>query len=270
MTSGTTSTPAGDRDQNAPWRAFRTEEFAGRVVLVTGAASGMGRETARAFAAARATLVLADIDHAAVQELAEEIPGSLAVPVDIGDPASVESLFAKIDSSLGRIDHVAHCAAVIAATRFLDADPAHWRRLLDINLVGSFVVVQQALRRMLPAGGGTLVVVASDAGFRGGGGLIADAPYAASKAGVLSLVKSVAREFGGRGVRINALAPGPSDTPLHSGISDELKERIASGLPIGRMGRPADMAAAILFLSSSAASFVYGATLDVDGGAMLR
>jgi 3-oxoacyl-[acyl-carrier protein] reductase len=83
-------------------------------------------------------------------------------------------------------------------------------------------------------------------------------------------VKSVAREFAGRGVRINGLAPGPSDTPLHSGISAELKERIAAGLPMRRMGDPADMAGAILFLSSDAAAFVYGATLDVDGGAMLR
>jgi len=87
---------------------------------------------------------------------------------------------------------------------------------------------------------------------------------------VLSIVKSVAREFAGRGVRINGLAPGPSDTPLHAGIPAELKERIAAGLPMGRMGEPGDMAGAILFLSSAAASFVYGATLDVDGGAMLR
>ena len=123
---------------------------------------------------------------------------------------------------------------------------------------------------MVPAGGGNIVCVASDAGVRGGGGLIADVAYAASKAGVLNMVKSVAREMAGKGIRINALNPGPSDTPLHRGISDELKARIADGLPMKRMGRPDDMAGAILFLCSSAASFVYGAALDADGGAMFR
>jgi 3-oxoacyl-[acyl-carrier protein] reductase len=253
-----------------PWESFRADEFAGRVALVTGAASGMGRETAHAFAAHGADVVLADLDADALDRAAAEIPGALPLVVDVSDQDSVAAAFARIDASHGRLDHVAHCAAVIAATRFLEADATHWRRMLDVNLVGSFLVTQHALRRMLDAGRGTIVLVASDAGFRGGGGLIADAPYAASKAGVLSIVKSLAREFAGRGVRINGLAPGPSNTPLHAGIPDELKERIGAGLPMGRMGEPGDMAGAILFLSSAAASFVYGATLDVDGGAMLR
>ncbi|GAA5137665.1 SDR family NAD(P)-dependent oxidoreductase [Pseudonocardia adelaidensis] len=253
-----------------PWQSFRPDEFAGRVALVTGGASRMGRETARAFAAHGADVVLADVDAAALDRAAAEMPKALPVVLDVSEPDSVAAAFERIDAAYGRLDHLAHCAAVIAATRFLEADAAHWRRLLDVNLVGTFLVTQQALRRMLDAGTGTIVLVASDAGFRGGGGLIADAPYAAGKAGVLSIVKSVAREFAGRGVRINGLAPGPSDTPLHTGISAELKERIAAGLPMRRMGDPGDMAGAILFLSSAAASFVYGATLDVDGGAMLR
>lgn len=140
----------------------------------------------------------------------------------------------------------------------------------DINLTGTFLCVQQALARMTPAKAGAIVCVASDAGVRGGGGLIADAAYAASKAGVLNLVKSIAREIAGSGVRINALAPGPSDTPMHRSISGELKTRIAEGLPMRRMGTPADMADAILFLCSPAASFVYGSALDVDGGSMFR
>jgi 3-oxoacyl-[acyl-carrier protein] reductase len=112
--------------------------------------------------------------------------------------------------------------------------------------------------------------VASDAGVHGGGGLIADTAYAASKAGTLSLVKSVAREMAGKKVRINALNPGPTDSPMHSHIDPALKERIAANLPMRRMGHPSDMAAAILFLCSDAASFVYSAALDVDGGSMFR
>jgi 3-oxoacyl-[acyl-carrier protein] reductase len=170
----------------------------------------------------------------------------------------------------GRLDHALHCAAVITARHSRDADAAHWRRVLDINLVGAFVVARECLRHMEKAGSGSVVLVASDAGFRGGGGLIADSAYAASKAGVLSLVKSLAREFAACGVRITALVPGPSDTPMHATVSAELKQRIAGNIPIGRMGRPDDMAAAALYLSSPAAAFVQGAALDVDGGLMLR
>ena len=162
------------------------------------------------------------------------------------------------------------CAAVITAVKALDQTWSHWHRVLDINLLGTFFVAQQALKRMIPQGSGSIVCVASDAGIRGGGGLIADAAYAASKAGVQSLVKSLAREMAGKGIRINALNPGPSDTPMHTTISQELKDRIAEGLPMKRMGRPSDMAGAILFLCSSASSFVYGAGLDADGGSMFR
>ncbi len=206
--------------------AFAADHFAGQTVLITGAAGGMGLETARAFAA--------------------------------------------VDQELGPLDHAVTCAAILTSTRIPATTWAHWHKVLDINLLGTFFVVQGALARMLPRKQGSIVCVASDAGFRGGGGLIADAAYAASKAGVLSLVKSVAREIAGSGVRINALSPGPSDTAMHKTITPELKARIADGLPMKRMGRPDDMAAAILFLSSSAAGFVYGASLDVDGGSMFR
>ena len=247
---------------------FAPQAFAGQGVLVTGAAGGMGAETARAFAAHGATILLADRDHA-VHATAAAI-GQHATILDVADPARVTAAFAAADDILPRLDAVISCAAIITAKGLTEMDQAHWRRVLDINLTGTFLVIQAAAARMRAARSGSIVCIASDAGVRGGGGLIADAAYAASKAGVLSLVKSVARELAGQGVRINALNPGPSDTPMHRGISDELKARIAAGLPMGRMGRPEDMAAAILFLCSPAASFVYGAALDVDGGSMFR
>ena len=257
-----------------PADAFAADHFRGRTALVTGAASGMGLETARAFAAHGAHVLLADIDGEAVAREADALRRAglkaSATTLDVGDPASIAKAFAVVDAELGRLDNLVTCSAIITARRIPAMDWAHWRRVLDVNLLGTFFVVQQALERMVPAGGGNIVCVASDAGVRGGGGLIADVAYAASKAGVLNMVKSIAREMAGKGIRINALNPGPSDTPLHRGISDELKARIADGLPMKRMGRPDDMAAAILFLCSSAASFVYGAALDADGGAMFR
>ena len=257
-----------------PADAFAHDHVAGQIVLITGAAGGMGLETSRAFAAHGAHVVLGDLDGDAVERAAAAIRAgggrASARTLDVGDPASITACFAFIDSQFGRLDHVVTCAAIITAKRIPAMDWAHWQRVLDINLLGTFFVVQEALARMVPAGRGSIVCVASDAGVRGGGGLIADVAYAASKAGVLSLVKSVAREISGKGVRINALNPGPSDTPMHRNVSADLKARIAEGIPMKRMGRPDDMAAAIMFLCSSAASFVYGAALDADGGAMFR
>jgi 3-oxoacyl-[acyl-carrier protein] reductase len=258
----------------APADAFAADHFAGRLVLITGAAGGMGLATARAFAAHGAHAALADVDGDAVGRAAEAIRraggAASALALDVADPASVEAAFARIDGLGAPLTDLVTCAAIITARKTPTMDREHWRRVLDVNLIGTFLVVQQALARMLPARRGNVVCVASDAGVRGGGGLIADAAYAASKAGVLSLVKSLAREHAGSGVRINALNPGPSDTPMHKGISAELKARIAEGLPMKRMGRPEDMAGAILFLCSSAASFDYGGAPDADGGSMFR
>jgi 3-oxoacyl-[acyl-carrier protein] reductase len=257
-----------------PADAFARNHFSGQTVMITGAAGGMGLETARAFAAHGAHVLLTDLDGLVVETHAAAINASggtaSATILDVGDPASIKTAFRYADARLGRIDNLVTCAAVITSKRIADMDWQHWRRVLDVNLLGTFFVVQAAVARMLSAGAGNIVCVASDAGVRGGGGLIADAAYAASKAGVLSLVKSVARELAGNGVRINALNPGPSDTQMHRGVSAELKARIAEGLPMKRMGRPGDMAAAVLFLCSSAASFVYGAALDADGGSMFR
>lgn len=252
------------------WQVFSPSAFDGEVAFVTGAAGGMGFETARAFAACGARVVLADRDADGVRRAAAEIPGARGVALDVADEEQVARVVDEVAREYGRIDHLAHCAAVITSRHSREADADHWRRVLDVNLVGTFAVARHVLRHMEPAGRGSVVLVASDAGFRGGGGLICDSAYAASKAGVLSLVKSLAREFAAKGVRVNALVPGPSDTPMHTGVADDLKKRIAANIPLGRMGRPQDMAAAILYLCSPAAAFVQGTALDVDGGLMLR
>jgi 3-oxoacyl-[acyl-carrier protein] reductase len=253
--------------------AIAADAYRGRLVLITGAASGMGLEAARAFAAKGAEVVLADRDTDGLAMAVEEIAKTgkaHAVRMDVGNPEGIAAGFAEVDR-IGRLDVLITCAAVITAKRIPEQDWAHWHRVLDINLLGTFFCVQAAVERMLKSeSGGAIVCTASDAGVHGGGGLIADTAYAASKAGTLSIVKSVARELAGKNVRINALNPGPTDSPMHAHIDPALKERIAANLPRRRMGQPSDMAAALLFLCSDAAPFVYGAALDVDGGSMFR
>jgi len=257
------------------YATFAQDSFAGKTVLVTGAASGMRFETARAFLSKGAEVMMCDRDAAGLGKRYDELGGmaetSHKVVADMGDPDSIRRMFDYCDAKLARLDNVVTCAAIITAKRIPEQDWAHWQRVLGVNLLGTFFTVQGAVQRMQASvSGGNIVCVASDAGVHGGGGLIADTAYAASKAGTLSLVKSVARELAGKRVRINALNPGPTDSPMHSHIDQALKDRIAANLPIRRMGRPVDMAAAILFLCSDAASFVYGAALDVDGGSMFR
>jgi 3-oxoacyl-[acyl-carrier protein] reductase len=257
------------------YATFANDAFAHRSVLITGAASGMGLETARAFASKGAEVVMCDRDTMRLEQHAGTLRESgakiHAVTVDVGNPDSISKAFAYCDEKLEHLDNVVTCAAIITAKRIFEQDWAHWERVLGVNLLGTFFTVQAGVKRFLESQrGGNIVCVASDAGVYGGGGLIADTAYAASKAGTLSLVKSMARELAGKKVRINALNPGPTDSPMHSHIDRALKDRIAANLPMRRMGKPTDMAAAIMFLCSDAASFTYGSALDVDGGSMFR
>lgn len=269
---GATQTIVGHR---TAWDAFRPDLFSDRVALITGAAGGMGRETALAYANLGADVILTDLPGErldATIALCQEATGRdhYSVAADVSAPAGIESIYTLVDK-VGRLDHVAACAAVLSSVSALDETWDHWHHIQAINAEGTYFVLQEAYRRMIPNGSGTLVAVASDAGKRGGGGLVADGAYGASKASVLSMVKSLAREFAKSGVRINALTPGPSDTPFFGNrLTEELRALISKNLPIGRMGTAADMAAAIMFLSSPAASFVYGSSFNVDGGSMFE
>lgn len=277
--NGTSKTEPGAAQPNAElrtaWDAFRPDLFSDRIALVTGAAGGMGRETALAFANLGAQVILTDLPGERLDEAlarCQEASGRdhYSVAADVSAPAGIASIYSVVDV-VGRLDHVAACAAVLSTVSALDETWDHWHRIQDINAGGTYFVLQEAYRRMIPNGSGTLVAVASDAGKRGGGGLVADGAYGASKASVLSMVKSFAREFAKSGVRINALTPGPSDTTFFGNrLTDELRALIGNNLPIGRMGTAPEMSAAIIFLSSPAASFVYGSSFNVDGGSMFE
>jgi 2-hydroxycyclohexanecarboxyl-CoA dehydrogenase len=243
-----------------------------RVAVVTGGGSGMGRSVALALAAADARVAVCDLDVEAAVRVAEEITavGGSAVPValDVTSRASVDAAFDEIEETWEAPQVLVTCAGILGTTRLGELTDAEWDRVLAVNLTGTFLCVQRAVAGMTGAGDGRIVTIASDTGKRGGG-RIATSHYAASKGGVLAFTRSVARELAGGPIRINSICPGPTDTPMHDTLSGELREQVAKSIPMGRFAQPEELANAIVFLVSDAASYVYGETLSVDGGVLM-
>ncbi len=243
-----------------------------RIAAVTGAGSGIGRAVAVALADAGARVAVMDLDGAAAERVSERIRGTgqhaLAVPVDVASRASVEAAFRQIETAWGVPQILVTCAGMMGKTRLLDLTEEEWDRVLAVNLKGTFFCVQRAVAGMSRLGDGRIVTIASDTGKRGGG-RIATSHYAASKAGVIAFTRSVARELAGGPIRINCICPGPTDTPMHTSLSPELRAQVARGIPLGRFARPEEIASAVVFLVSDAASYVYGESLSVDGGVLM-
>jgi len=239
--------------------------LAGKVALITGAASGIGAATARLFAAAGASVVLADIADA--DEVAAEI-GESALPVrlDVREPEGWAAAIAQTEARFGRLDILVNNAGVVAYKGLLDFTPDEIRRILDINLLGTIFGTQAAIPAIERAGGGAIVNVSSVDGLIAHNAL---APYVASKWGVRGFTKTCALEFGHRGIRVNSVHPGGVFTPMANigNMAKEEFDRIGMmGLPTQRSAFPEEIAAAILFLASDEAAYVNGAELAVDGG----
>jgi 3-oxoacyl-[acyl-carrier protein] reductase len=236
-----------------------------RVVVVTGGASGIGKAIAEEFAAKGWRVVAADRDLAALGTASPEID---RVRLDVTDPDSVNAMYEHIARVYGRLDACVTCAGIITKSKLLEMTVEEWNRNQQVNLLGTFLCVQGAYRAMIPAGQGSIVAIASDTAKRGGG-RIGTSAYAASKAGVLALVKSAAREMVDTGIRINAVCPGPVDSPMHQDVSPELRAQAESGVPLGRFAAPSEIATSVYFIASPEASFVYGTSFDVDGGVLM-
>jgi len=246
--------------------------FENRVVLVTGGGSGIGHATALLFATRGARVVVTDIDQAAAEAVAAEIRDAggeaAALRVDVASAADVERTVATATERFGGVDvsiHNAGMGGMDAATA--DHTEDVWRRVLDVNLTGVWLCMKHVIPAMLERGGGAIVNVASVAGLVG---FPKHAAYAASKHGVVGLTRTAALEYGRQGIRINAVCPGFTRTPMVTdqmlGGSAEAEKQLASRVPLGRLGTPDEIAGAIVYACSDEAGFMVGHALVLDGG----
>jgi len=234
----------------------------GKVCVITGTASGIGAESARLFAEQGARVVGIDLDVAAAE-------GETTIQADVADEAQVAAAYRQIGEELGRVDVLMNNAGINPTddSSVLETDLEAWQRVQDVNLRGVFLCCKHGIPHLLAAGGGSVINVASFVATVGAA--VSQISYTASKGAVLSLSRELGVEFAGRGVRVNALCPGPVNTPLLKELFAKDPERAAKRLvhiPMGRFGEPEEIAKAALFLASDDSSFVTASTFLVDGG----
>jgi 2-hydroxycyclohexanecarboxyl-CoA dehydrogenase len=235
---------------------------------VTGGAGAIGAAVCRSLHAAGARVATADLAEDAARALAREL-GGLGVPLDVSDPASVEAALGRCEVELGPVEILVHCAGWDEFRPFVETDEAFTAKVLEINLLGPIRVTRRVLPGMIERGFGRIVSVASDAG-RVGSSL--EAVYSGAKGGLVAFTKTIAREAARHGVTANSVCPGPTDTPLLHGAAATSRDparmlaALTRAVPLGRLGRPEDVAPAVAFLASDAAGYITGQTLSVSGG----
>jgi NAD(P)-dependent dehydrogenase (short-subunit alcohol dehydrogenase family) len=243
----------------------------GLVALVTGAAGGIGRETALLLAEEGAAVAVADVRAEGAEETAADVrrrgAPALALSRDVTDEASVESAVRAAGEALGPLEVLVNSAGIYRVGALDEVTPEAWDATLAVNLRGTFLVCRAVLPGMLARGRGSVVNLSSISGRTKA--TLAAPSYVASKAGVIGLTMSLAAQGAARGVRVNAVAPGPADTEMIRTLDPEMQARLLQTLPMGRLASAREVAQAIVFLASPCASYITGETLNVNGGAFM-
>lgn len=232
------------------------------VAIVTGGGSGIGRAIAMKLAADGYKVLVNDFRPDAGLAVANEI-GGVACAGDVSDQADVAAMLTQAEAAFGPVTHLVNCAGHVHQSRFTDLTVQDFDRMIAVHLRGTFLCTHAVLPGMLARGAGCIVNIASQLGQIGGIELV---HYSAAKAGIIGLTKALAREVSAQGVRVNAVAPGPINTPLVMNLSDDWKRTKAAELPLGRFGEPEEVAATVAFLCSPAASLFVGQTLGPNSG----
>jgi NAD(P)-dependent dehydrogenase (short-subunit alcohol dehydrogenase family) len=252
-------------------RQVVSSRLTGKIALITGASRGIGAAAAHLFAREGASVVLAARSQDEMACIVDEIKvnggEAMAVQTDVSDAASVEALVKRTVDTYGRLDIAFNNAGIAGGNKpLVDTSEDLFAQVIQVNLTGIFLALKYEIPAMLAAGGGAVVNMSSTVGLIGTGAGIA--PYIASKHGVVGLTKAAALEYGRHNIRVNALAPGTTRTTVNEHwIADpQIKQRIVSGIPLGRVAEPVEVAEAALWLCSDAAAYLTGVTLPVDGG----
>jgi 2-hydroxycyclohexanecarboxyl-CoA dehydrogenase len=237
-----------------------------KVAVVTGAAGGIGAAIVGALCEAGASVAAWDLDAVRAKQVVGNRDPAVAVEVDITDRASVEAALRSTEEQLGPVSVLVNNAGIDKIERFLDSAESTWERITAVNFLGTVRCCHVVVPGMVERGGGSVICIASDAGRVGSSGEVV---YSGTKGGVIAFSKALAREVAASGVTVNVVCPGPTDTPLLdqvAEVSQKLYDGLARAIPMRRIGQPADIAPAVVFLASDGAGFVTGQTLSVSGG----
>jgi 3-oxoacyl-[acyl-carrier protein] reductase len=243
----------------------------GKVIIVTGASRGIGRSVAIELAKLGAKVV---INYAGNEAAAEEVKSiivaaggqAIVVKADVGNVEAVDAMVNETINTFGKIDILVNNAGITRDNLLMRMKEEDWDAVININLKGVFVCTKAVSRIMMKQRSGKIINMTSVVGVMGNAG---QANYAAAKAGVIGFTKSMAKELASRGITVNAIAPGYISTDMTAVLSEQLKEDLAKKIPVGRLGRPEDVAAAVAFLASDLANYITGQTLNVDGGMLM-